>query len=299
VFKAQGGVFERSFVSPMMKHVYLLSAIGVVSVMAPARGDTNFVVFQPHRAIYDISLVDTVPGSGVAGMTGRMVYELNGSDCEGYTQNLRFVTVMTNQEGEETVNDLRNSSWESTASKSYRFSTSQYQNDILADSSQGDATGNKTRTATSVELTKPVNKRLPLPPDTYFPIEHAVALISSAKAGRTFFKANLYDGSERGEKYYLTSAVIGKKYTAGARAVSAAMKGGERLLAVESWPVTISYFEVGKDKEDSTPTYELHFRYFENGITSDLKIDYGEFEIQGSLKDVTYLEAAKCPAAAR
>jgi hypothetical protein len=59
--------------------------------------------------------------------------------------------------------------------------------------------------------------------------------------------------------------------------------------------MTISYFEADKNKVDQTPSYELSFRYFENGVTSDLKIDYGEFAIKGELKELTFLEPSKCP----
>lgn len=50
-----------------------------------------------------------------------------------------------------------------------------------------------------------------------------------------------------------------------------------------------------KDKSDQTPSYELSFRYFENGVTSNLKIDYGEFSIKGELKELTALTPGKCP----
>lgn len=261
----------------------------------PAAAD---VAFAPHRAVYDISLIDSVPGSGVAGVSGRMVYELNGSPCDGYTQNMRFVTVMTNQEGQETLSDLRNSSWEEAGGKKLRFSSSQYQNDQLADTSQGDANrAGSGQVSTGVNLIKPAKKRVALPADVYFPMQHATSLIEAAKSGRRFFAANLYDGSEKGEKYYLTNTVIGNKIAPGAKAFTASLKGTEPLATLNSWPLTISYFDVGKEKEDAVPAYELSFRYFENGVTTDLKINYGEFSIRGDLKELTFLDQGKCPSA--
>ena len=86
----------------------------------------------------------------------------------------------------------------------------------------------------------------------------------------------------------------------GAKALAASFKGADRLGKVSnSWPMTISYFEAGKDKQDQTPAYELSFRYFENGVTSDLKIDYGSFAIKGELKELTFLDPGKCPASAQ
>lgn len=40
-------------------------------------------VLVPHRAVYDLELKDASDRSGIAGMYGRMVYEFNGSACEG------------------------------------------------------------------------------------------------------------------------------------------------------------------------------------------------------------------------
>ena len=42
------------------------------------------------------------------------------------------------------------------------------------------------------------------------------------------------------------------------------------------------------------PAYELAFLYFENGVSRRLYIDYGEFAIRGSLKEITFLEPGKC-----
>ena len=253
--------------------------------------------FAPHRAVYDLSLGDSTAGSGVTGITGRMVYELKGSPCDGYTQNMRFVTVMTNQDGAETVSDLRNSSWEEADAKKLRFSSTQYQNDELADLSQGNALRTKGATpVVGVDLVKPAKKRLSLPTDIYFPMQHASTLVQAAKSGVKMFTANLYDGSEKGEKYYLTNTIIGKKFGTGPDASPGTFKGASRLADVESWPMIISYFEPGKDREDQTPSYELSFRYFEDGVTSDLKIDYGEFSIKGELKELTFLDPDKCPA---
>ena len=83
-------------------------------------------VLAPHRAIYEITLDRSRGGAGVSDMAGRMVYELTGSECEGYTQSMRFITRMTNQEGVASLTDMRSSSTEDANAKSFRFSSSQY-----------------------------------------------------------------------------------------------------------------------------------------------------------------------------
>ncbi len=173
------------------------------------------VQFRPHRAVYDISFDHATPGSGVADMTGRMVYEMTGTKCGEYAQNMRFVTRMTNQEGVAQVNDLRTSSFEELATHRLRFSSSQYENQKLSEASQGSAGPGNGSSFTEVKLTKPAKKTVKLPSDIYFPIQHSLALVQAARAGHSQFTANLYDGSDKGEKFYETSAVIGPRAAPG------------------------------------------------------------------------------------
>jgi hypothetical protein len=90
--------------------------------LAAASADAK--VLAPHRAVYEITLDRSRGGSGVSDMSGRMVYELKGSECEGYTQTMRFVTRMTNQEGSTVLTDMRSSSTEDASARNFRFSAS-------------------------------------------------------------------------------------------------------------------------------------------------------------------------------
>jgi EipB-like len=268
-----------------------------VSVCQRAFAETAATVhFAPHRAIYEINLNRSASGSGVTSLSGRMVYELGGSACEGYTQNMRFVTRMGSQDGGETINDLRNSSWEDASGKRLRFSTTQFANEIIVESSQGDVKRATADAAATVDLVKPEKSRFDLPLNTMFPMQHAAHLIKTAKRGQKIFAASVYDGSEKGSKIYLTNAVIGNSGADTARRKAVAIKGAEKLASLQSWPMSISYFEQGKEKQDAPPAYELSYRFFENGVTTDLAIDYGEFSITGALKEIVFLPESPCAA---
>ena len=106
---------------------------------SPAQAAGEGIVLAPHRAVYEMSLAESRGGAGVTQVTGRMVYELTGSACEGYTQNMRFVTRMTSGEGSAQLNDLRSSSFEDSTGKSFRFNSNSYKNEQLTDTTQGDA----------------------------------------------------------------------------------------------------------------------------------------------------------------
>lgn len=272
----------------------------VCGAVAPAGAEVvaGSVEFLPHRAVYEISLDRTSSGSGVTDMQGRMVYELTGSACEGWTQNMRFATRMTNQDGGVQVNDLITSSWEAAGGGKLRFNQSQSRDGKTFEVSQGDATRRADGKAVDVALAKPQLKTLTVAGEPNFPVQHSMALIAAARAGKSVMTADLYDGSEKGEKVYQTTAMIGGKIVPGAKKSPASVKGGGQLDALDSWPVSISYFEQGSAKTDAVPSYELGFRFYENGVSSKLHIDYGEFSINGELSDLVFLEPTKCNAGA-
>ena len=252
------------------------------------------IVLAPHRAIYELTLATTRGGTGVSAVLGRMAYDLTGSPCDGYTQNMRFVTRMTNQSGNAVVTDLRSSTWEDARGKRFRFDSSQYRDEKATDTTVGDAARPGASEDIKVELTKPAKKNISIPSRVYFPVQHTIALLNAAKATKTSFRADLYDGSEKGEKVYDTVAAIGRAQGAGSNRQLPQIKSAERLDGLKGWPVSIAYFEPGSGKQDALPVYELSFLMFENGVSRKLYIDYGEFALQGDLTEITFYPPSKC-----
>ncbi len=281
----------------------LLASIGALvmgaSAGAASKATAADVVFAPHRAVYDLTLDTAKSGSGVQAVTGRIVYELSGSACEGYAQTMRFVTQTMNQEGEVQTTDLRTSSWEQVPATRLRFSTSTYQNEIQAEQTQGIAKREKASGTAEVELVRPQERAATLPGDVYFPIQHSMAIINAARAGKSILAADLFDGSETGDKIYSTSTAIGRQIPAGGGAAITLAKGSGSLDRVPSWPISVSYFAPSKGKgpeADSVPLYEMSYRFHDNGVTSTLRINHGDFAIRGELKELTYFEASPCKA---
>jgi hypothetical protein len=64
------------------------------------------------------------------------------------------------------------------------------------------------------------------------------------------------------------------------------------LGGLASWPVSIGYFE--PKEGDLTPSYQIDFRLYENGVSRELLIDYGDFSIHGTLTDFEFLKSAEC-----
>lgn len=299
----------------------LLASGGAAGYAAGPAPDTG-VKLAPHRAIYEMKLGDSRSGSGVTDLSGRMVFEISGSSCEGYTQNMRFVMETTSRDGASSTTDMRSSSWEDGAAGRYRFTVSNYRDQEQTDSTAGNALrsgaasdkvpadkaaeklgeklgekpGDKAAAAgdVQVELTKPAATKLKLPPKVVFPVQHSKMLIDAAKANQSLLEADLYDGSDKGEKVYATAAVIGKAIKIAPASITDKVKNAEKLADLSSWPVAISYFDKAKEKEDSLPVYEIAFRYYANGVSENLKIDYGDFTINGALKEIEFYDTPKC-----
>src|SRR5262245_13782731 len=87
------------------------------------------VTLAPLGAVYELTLSAARSGTSVSSVAGRMVYDLSGSACEGYTQKMRFVTRMAQQSGGTSVSDLRSTTWEDGAGKSFRFDSTQVRDD--------------------------------------------------------------------------------------------------------------------------------------------------------------------------
>ncbi len=248
----------------------------------------------PHRAVYEMTLDDARSASGITGLDGRMVFEFTGSECDGYTLNMRMVTQMTDSQGQTNRTDLRSSTWEQGNGQTFRFQSAQYLNDKLNDVTTGRAARGTADKAVEVKLSRPARAEINLPGQVLFPTQHSLALIGAAKEGGTLLQAQIYDGSEKGQKVYDTTAFIGKPVAGGAdQALEPAAKE-KGLAELISWPVSIGYFEAKGG--DLTPSYQIDFRLYMNGVSRDLLIDYGDFSIQGKLSSLEYLKAGACPA---
>ncbi len=71
-------------------------ALAIVLLSGGALGEAGaagFEILKPHRAVYEVKLEDSTDRSGISNMTGRIVYEMEGNECDGISVRYRFVTT--------------------------------------------------------------------------------------------------------------------------------------------------------------------------------------------------------------
>jgi hypothetical protein len=257
--------------------------------------ETIPVVLVSHRAVYDLTLDEAGAGSNVTDIRGQLVYDFKGSACQGYTLNTRLVTEVFDREGKSSTNDIRSESWEDGEGKRFRFSTSQFANGRLTDSTKGLARrpGNSADTVV-VDLEKPRRSSITLTGKILFPTQHSITVLRTAMAGQTHLQADIYDGSEKGTKVYETSTAVGAPLELSANGQLPSIKNAEVLDTLASWPVVVSYYDQSP-KKDGLPSYEVSFRMYSNGVSRKLKLDYGTFSLAGELSGIEFLESKPCP----
>jgi hypothetical protein len=291
------------FAAPV-RHVF--SGLGFVAILAAAplsvpahaQGSAGAIKLAPHIAIYDLKLTSSRGKRSLESVRGRIVYDFSGSACDGYALKFRQVTELDSGEGKVALSDLRTSTWEEGEGKSFRFTSENYMDDQKISATDGQADRGKTDVA--VKINKPEAKNFDAG-RVVFPTEHMRLLIDAARAGRSLLEIAVYDGSEQGEKIYQSLSVIGKRVAPEKKPEDAAADRNE-LAGLARWPVTISYFDKvqkksGDDEQsggEQTPVYSISFEMYENGISRALKLDYGDFVIDGKMTSLEVLPAKAC-----
>ena len=247
-----------------------------------------------HRAIYEMTLASSSERSGITSVEGRMVLEFAGTSCEGYTLNSRIVTRFGNRDGKVTQTDIRSTSWESGDGKTFRFGTRQYLEDALQEETEGRATRGEGGKAGAGILTKPDEEAFELPADAVFPTEHNFRIMEAAFSGGTTDQTVVFDATD-GKKYYAATTFIGGQKSPGAAKLPDGVEATATLATMRSWPVSISFFDDSQPASgEQTPSHEISFQMFENGVSIDVLLNYGDFSVKGVLSGLEIFETPKC-----
>lgn len=246
------------------------------------------LALAPHRAVYDLGLLNGAGAKAPATARGRVAFDFSGSSCDGYVQNFRQVTEMQPVEGNSRLSDMSSATFETGDGQSFRFRIETKIDRVVAETIDGKAR-KKEGAGISVDLDKPKKTSLSFDAPILFPTEHLKRIIDAARAGEAMLEARVYDGANDGDKVSDTMTLIGKPLITPAPEKAAQV---DVLKSMRRWPVSVSYFEAGK--KDGQPIYVLSFDLYENGISRALKLDYGEFALKGELVELALSSTTTC-----
>ena len=276
-----------------------MAAVAMGAGFAPGRADAAASgAFLPHQALYELSLLKSRGSNAINSARGRILYNFSGNACEGYTSEFRQVSELDSGEGKVTLSDLRSTSWEDAAGKSYRFKIDSRMNDT--DTGPVDGVAERTGDHITVKLTQPATKTFTLDGATVFPTEQIERIVAAAREGKSVLELTVYDGSDNGEKVYNTLSVIGQPIP-GDRAIDSPDPSTQSdvMKTLTRWPVTVSYYDrdARANEGEQTPVYAMSFELYENGVSRALVLDYNDFVVAGALGKFDVKDSKPCKTA--
>jgi hypothetical protein len=292
----------------MTRHEYFRAARGLVPVTAPLLFLTVFCVFfpahagtgaaqadkaaadraavaglAPHKALYEIKLAATKSGSQIVNVNGQMFYEWQPS-CDAWISNHRFNLVYEYADAPPMHITSDFSTFETFDGQSMEFISQRKRDRQLFEELRGRAVlGEEGGEAV---FTQPPGLSFALPPGAMFPMGHTLNVLQSMRAGKTFYRAVIFDGSDA-EGPVEVNAFIGKPVATGA--IQKAAAGFDAvLLKSPARRVQLAFFPLKDAAADSD--YEMSLVFHENGVISDMTIEYDDFSVTQKLIALEPLE---------
>jgi hypothetical protein len=268
-------MFARAFIT-RLGLVAVLLCLGATGIPAHA------FEIVPHRAVYDLSLAGSKGNSQVVDVTGAMEFDWEDA-CDGWSVTQRTAMSFSYQTGETVNRGWNLVTWESKDGLRYRFFARNLENGEVAEEYRGEAHLDGPGQGGVADYTVPEGRKLRLPPGTLFPTAHTFALLKHIEAGENFLWATIFDGfGEDGISDI--SALVTKSM-----ATEAGPAGRPALLsAVPSNRVHLAFFK--HDDGSTEPENEQQLRLHMNGIVETIMLDYGDFNVEGKLKELKPLK---------
>jgi EipB-like len=263
-----------------LKAASLLAAACLVAALPAAAVD-----IAPHRALYTMTLGSAKSNSGVVAASGTMVYAW-GETCDGWTVEQRYKLRMDYSDQGTVEISSNYVTWESKDGLRYRFNDRKLRNGEVEEEIRGAARLEGPGKPGVAEFSRPSETRLELAPGTVFPTRHTLELIERAAAGEQFFGRHVFDGAGVESPTEITAAIGGQDAAADDARIASP------LLERPSWRVRLAFFPAESASEQ--PDYELGMRLQDNGISRDMVLDYGDFEIRARLDDLEPLPKPSC-----
>jgi hypothetical protein len=239
-----------------------------------------------HKAVYDIKLTRTKSSSQIINISGTMNFSWKPS-CEGWITDHHFKLRYDYADTKPMVIESNYVVFESFDGKNLQFSSSQKEDGKIIEGTKGSATPLK------AQFTIPQSMKFDLKKTTMFPTAFSMGLLHEAKQGKRFYNAQVFDGSEIEGPMEINSIIAASKtgqiYL---KATSKDKNINSNLLTGLSWPIRMAFFR--EEQQESIADYEMSLILHENGIISDMIIDYPDFSMQQKLVSLDEVPAETC-----
>lgn len=233
-----------------------------------------------HRAAYRLKLDSVRDNASIEQAEGIMLFEVIDA-CDAWASRQRFTLLVTDRDGDvvETTSDY--ATLEAKDGTSLRFSLTQMTGGAITSRVAGEAS--ITAAGGRIRYQEPAATEEDLPEGTILPMIHTLRSLAAARAGQRIFVAPLFDGTSADGAQDTTTVI------SGGWAAPQPNANFPLLAPLSSARMRIAFFDRnagGQGGGAATPDYEVSMRYFENGVADELKMDFGEFVVDGRLGEL-------------
>ncbi len=252
----------------------------------------------PHKALYDVRLVSAKNGSQMVNISGKMFYEWKPS-CEGWITNHRFSLNYEYADSPSLNISSDFTTFEGFDGKTLNFSSRRKRDGEIYEELRGRADMLEKGGAGRAVYSIPDGLTFDLARNTLFPTGHTINLLEQARQGKKFYNVEIFDGSDDEGPVNINSfigAKTGEKLDPVKKGIAFKPASNKTidtsLIDVPSWKVRMAFFP--SSNTESSSDYELSMVFHENGIISDMMIEYSDFTVSQKLVALEKVAPEQC-----
>lgn len=242
-----------------------------------------------HKALYDVKLTSARNGAVISDVQGEMFFEWN-RNCEAWVTDHRSYLTYQYTDGNTARITTDFVTYESLDGKSLSFTSKRTKDGVVYEQYRGsvelDSKGLVQVDYKEPDFLDPVF----IPKETFFPMHHTLAMLQKASSGAKFFHAVLFDGADDTGPQDV-NIFIGKE----TETSKLDDKIDPKLIGKRAWPLRLAFFPSSdEDNPTGSAEYEMDLIAHDNGVISDISIEYPDFTVHQALTAVEKLEIPDC-----
>ncbi len=251
-------------------------------------------MIAPHKALYSMSLSEIHAGSPITELLGEMFFKWEDT-CDAWSTDHRFTIDYFYTDRPSISVTSHFVAWEDKTGNRIQFVSEGYTDGVLDEKTRGEARRLDDGTG-DVNYQEPQGMTFELGKNFFFPAQHTVATIHNALEGKNFFNAVMFDGTDQegpSEVNVFIEQPAMQNFPVARYTDNPAVDTD--LLKTPSWNTRLAFYpQQGEGSDLSTPAYEMMVRLHQNGVVSDIVIEYDSFSVRQSLVALSALPQAEC-----
>jgi hypothetical protein len=228
--------------------------------------------FVPHKALYEIKLSGKKSGSQILNIHGHMLYDWNSS-CEAWNSTHKFTLTYEYADSLPLKVSSDYSLYEMFDGTSLEYYSQRKSEGEVTEELRGSAHMNPN--GGKAENRMPEGLSFDLPSGTLFPMHHSLEVFKQMRAGKKFFNAVIFDGSDQ-EGPIAVNAFMGAQQMP-PQNLKNIDSIDQSLISAPAHFVRLAFFPL--KSEASQADYEMSMLLHDNGVISDMEIDYEDFSV--------------------